>query len=66
MPTAAYKVVRCRDGWAIDHSGKVEGSYKTKEVAFEAAVLAASNAIKNGNAVTIHVPAPDSGEPVLG
>jgi hypothetical protein len=42
MDLAAYEIVG-RDGdWCISHDGKVEGSYATKEAAFEAAAAAAS------------------------
>jgi hypothetical protein len=56
MRTAAYKIVRVKDGWGIEHEGEVTGSYATKEIAFEMAALAASNAIKQGHAVTLMVP----------
>jgi hypothetical protein len=68
-PTTAadvYKILPHRDGWTIDRSGNAEGSYKTKEAAFEAAVMAASNSIKRGHEVAIHVPAPEAGEATLG
>jgi hypothetical protein len=61
-----YKVVRGADGWRIDHDGRLEGDYATKEAAFEAATAAASNAIKDGAGVTITVEPPAHGEPVLG
>ncbi len=43
------------------------GVYATKEAAFEAAAIAASNAIKEGHGITITVPGADeTGEPALG
>jgi hypothetical protein len=56
MGTASYEIVRVTDGWGIKHDGEVAGSYATKEVAFEMAALAASNAIKEGHAVSLAVP----------
>jgi hypothetical protein len=65
MGTATYKVVRGATGWALDHDGRAEGDYATKEAAFEAAVGAASNAIKQGLGVSIVVPDQVKGEPAL-
>jgi hypothetical protein len=66
MEQAAYKVVRHEDGWAIDHNGKVMGSYATKEAAFESAAGAASNSIKEGLGVCIEVPERAAGESAIG
>jgi hypothetical protein len=41
---------------AVSHDGQAEGEYATKEAAFEAAVAAASLAIKQGHEVSISVP----------
>ena len=66
MGQATYKVVPQDDGWGIWHDGKVTGSYATKEVAFEAAVFPASNAIKEGHEVTITVEGSRGNAPALG
>ncbi len=66
MKAAAYRIVRARDGWGVEHDGKIEGSYDTKEAAFEAAVLPASNAIKLGYAVSLTVEGSELREPALG
>ena len=66
MALAAYKVVPNRGGWGIDHDGKVIGRYATREAAFEATVMPASNAIKEGFAVQITVERGADGEPSLG
>jgi hypothetical protein len=66
MAEAVYKIVAHNGGWGVLHDGAVSGEYITKEAAFEAAVGPASNAIKNGQAVTITVAGSDSGEPSLG
>ena len=64
--TANYKVVSRGEEWAIDHDGKVLGSYATKEGAFEAIIGAASNSIKDGFGIAIHIPASDADEASLG
>lgn len=66
MGQAAYKIIRHEDGWAIDHNGKVMGSYATKEAAFESAAGAASNSIKEGFGVLIEVPQRGAGEAAMG
>jgi hypothetical protein len=66
MKSAAYRIVHSRDGWGVEHDGKVEGSYDTKEAAFEAAVGPASNAIKLGYEVSIMVEGSEPREPALG
>jgi hypothetical protein len=45
--------------------GRAEGEYVTKEAAFEAVAGAASNSIKEGHEVRIHIPGSD-GEAALG
>nr|WP_307060212.1 hypothetical protein [Ancylobacter vacuolatus] len=42
--------------WRVDSDGEVGMAYASKEAAFEAAVAAASNAIRDGYDVTITVP----------
>jgi len=61
--TAVYTVVPRGHTWAINHDGKIEGSYATKEGAFEAIIGAASNSIKDGFGVSIHIPASDADRP---
>lgn len=66
MEKINYRIVRQKDGWAIDHNGKVMGSYATKEAAFESAAGAASNSVKEGYGVSIEVPQRAAGEAALG
>jgi hypothetical protein len=71
MGVASYEVVPKKDAssneaWAIKQEGKVEGSYATKEAAFEAIAGAASNAIKKGDEITIRIPGSRGREPTLG
>lgn len=61
-----YRVVAQGKKWAINHDGNLEGSYSTKEAAFEAAIGPASNSIKDGVGITIEVPSPAPGEVALG
>jgi hypothetical protein len=66
MATETYKIVRNGDSWAVDHDGTLEGEYSTKQAAFDSAVGAAANAIKDGLGISITVDAPASGESALG
>jgi hypothetical protein len=66
MSVASYRIVPNRNGWGVDHDGRVVGAYATKEAAFEAAVAPASNAIKEGHEVRIVVLGSDGGQPALG
>jgi hypothetical protein len=67
MGRAYYSIVKLNGSghWAIRHDGKLCGDYATKEAAFEAAVGPASNAIKQGLAVTISVDGTEAIEPML-
>jgi hypothetical protein len=65
VQTATYRITGDGSNWSVMVDGKREGDWETKEAAFEAAVAAASNAIKKGMAVEISIPGP-SGEPALG
>ena len=66
MKIASYKIVAQENGWAIDHEGVVRGDYATKEIAFEVAAAAASNAIKQGYGINISAPESSKDEPALG
>jgi hypothetical protein len=56
MQLTRYEVVEKGKSWAVLHDGQANGEYATKEAAFEAAVAAASIAIKQGYEVCISVP----------
>ena len=58
MAIASYKVVRQGNLWAVDHDGKAEGEYATKEAAFEA-IAGAAYSIKDGHEIRIHIPGTD-------
>ena len=66
MTNETYKIVRNGDSWAVDHDGALEGEYSTKQAAFDSAVGAAANAIKDGFGVSITVDPPASDESALG
>ena len=66
MRNATYNIVAHKGGWGISHDGAINGEYLTKEAALEAAVGAASNAVKKGYAITIKVDGSESNEPALG
>jgi hypothetical protein len=66
MARVYYSIVRMNgSGWAIRHDGKLTGGYATKEAAFEAAVAPASDAVKEGHAVTISVEGNEGLQPML-
>jgi len=65
MTKALYRIVRRKDGWSVHHDNSVSPPYSTREAAFEAAVMPASNAIKAGAAVTIEVEPPAKDEAAL-
>jgi len=56
MGVAQYEIVPFGKYWGVQHDGKINGKYSTKESAFESAAVAASMAIHNGHEVLVHVP----------
>jgi len=65
MGLAQYSIVPVRDQWGVLHDGDVNGEYETKESAFEAAMGAASLAVRQGHEVHVSVPARLPGEGTL-
>jgi len=61
MGLATYAVIESNDGWSVLHDGDVEGKFLTKESAFEAAVAAASLAIRQGHEVHVSAPSNEAG-----
>jgi hypothetical protein len=55
MGLAQYAVIARGQGWTVLHDGNAENDYETKEAAFDAAVAAASLAIREGHEVHISV-----------
>ena len=56
MGLAAYDIIGRDGAWQVEHDGATRNSYATKEAAFEAAVAAASLAMRQGHAVRVTVP----------
>lgn len=48
MGIAKYKIFGTEGTWRVLHDGKAENEYATKEAAFEAAIAAASLALREG------------------
>lgn len=61
MGLAEYMIVSKAGGWTVLHDGITPNDYDTKEAAFEAAVAAASLAIRQGHEVHVSVPGHDAG-----
>ena len=59
MGMASYNILGNSGEWHVEHDGKAENTYATKESAFEAAVAAASLAIRQGHQVILTVPGAD-------
>jgi hypothetical protein len=57
MGIASYEIVGNAGNWRVNHDGKAENVYETKEAAFEAAVVAASLALGQGHEVRVMAPA---------
>ena len=56
MGMANYRIFGLPGDWHIEHDGKAENTYATKESAFEAAAAAASLALREGHEVMITAP----------
>jgi hypothetical protein len=57
MGIAQYSIVPLEAFWSVLHDDTLEGHFETKEAAFEAAVMAASLAMREGHEVHVSVPA---------
>ena len=67
MGTVTYEIVPKGKEWTVKSGDRgPSAGYTTKEAALEAAVMAASNAIKEGFGITITVPEPAPGQDTLG
>ncbi len=60
MGLAQYSVVPIEAFWSVLHDGTLEGQFETKEAAFEAAVMAASLAMREGHEVHLSAPSRDA------
>jgi hypothetical protein len=61
MAMASFQVVGSGGVWRVKRDGEPVGSYQTKESAFEAAVAAASLAVRDGYEVQLSVPGTRTG-----
>jgi hypothetical protein len=66
MGLASYKIFGVPGAWHVDHDGKAPNTYDTKEAAFEAAVAAASLALRQGHEVSVTAPGSNGVEPTTG
>jgi hypothetical protein len=57
MGLASYEIIGDDAEWRVRHDGKAENVYETKAGAFEAAVMAASLALRRGHEVRVTAPA---------
>jgi hypothetical protein len=60
MGVAIYRIVGEANEWRVHHDGKADNVYATKESAFEAAVAAASLALRQGHEVQVTAPASET------
>jgi hypothetical protein len=60
MGQAFYDITGKAGAWRVQHDGKAENVYETKEAAFEAAMAAASLALRQGHEVRVTAPAGDT------
>jgi len=58
-------VIADGETWTILHDGDAKNTYTTKEAAFEAAVLAATLAVRQGHEVHVSVPGREAGNKTL-
>lgn len=61
MALAEYMIVERGERWGVLHDGDVRNEYDTKEAAFEAAIAAATLAIRQGHEVHVSVPGHTAG-----
>jgi hypothetical protein len=66
MGLARYAILGRLGDWTIEHDGNAANSYATKESAFEAAVAAASLAMRQGHEIPISAPGSDESATATG
>ena len=64
--TDIYRIQGTEADWHVAVNEQLGMGYASKEAAFEAAVAAASNAIRDGHEVVIVVPGASNGDSLLG
>lgn len=66
MQREHYEVVGHEGHWHVEYNGQIGMAYATREAAFDAAFAGATNAVKAGHDVTIHVSGIVAGQSALG
>ena len=66
MGMASYRILGTAGNWTVEHDGKTPNNYATKEAAFEAAVAAASLALRQGHEVVVTAPGSEAGGTATG
>ena len=66
MGLANYQIIGEPGNWHVLHDDKAPNTYETKEAAFEAAVAAASLALRQGHEVMVTAPGSDGTEATTG
>ncbi len=66
MGLASYRIFGIVGAWHVDHDGKAQNTYDTKEAAFEAAVAATVLALRQGHEVSVTAPGSQGVEPTTG
>ena len=62
MGLAQYRILGTAGTWTVEHDGKSPNNYATKEAAFEAAVAAASLALRQGRQIILPAPGSETGD----
>jgi hypothetical protein len=57
MGITNFEISGSKGAWRVRHNGKTGYEYATREAAFQAAIAAASHALREGHDVTVTAPA---------
>jgi hypothetical protein len=66
MGLAQYRILGRAGAWTVEHDGKAPNNYATKEAAFEAAVAAATLAMRQGHEIILAAPGSEAGGTATG
>ena len=66
MGLARYRILGTAGTWTVEHDSKSPNNYATKEAAFEAAVAAASLALRQGHEIILTAPGSEAGGTATG
>jgi hypothetical protein len=59
MGLASYRIFGESGTWHVEHDGEAKNTYETKGAAFEAAIVAASLALRQGHEIIVKAPGSD-------